>query len=392
MSDLENSQIKVLLVDDEPDVLEGFKEYLEELYEYSIDTATNANDALERLSNESFEIVITDMRMEKNDSGFDVLDAVNKNQLTTFVIILTANSSVKGCRKAWKHQAWDYISKTDEEKNPLDEVHESIQEVMSHLKKWDGHLEDKNWVEQNIEELSKEYINQYIAVLHREVVAFSDTKLELVAQLLKRKISPYLAYTESFKLEVSDEKVTVFVEGPTDIKYLEKAIEIFGRDDLKEKIIIDTVGDKTGQKNNGEQNMKNAFAFLQENPERRGKNGILFLFDNDIKDKALPNKGKVYENMHIDRMGEYLDNHQGVKGVESFFSVSLYEEGLKKGFIQKTIKQKYCSNVCDEESCYKIIDKAKFCEWVIVHRADEKTFMKFKGILEVIDDFLEKLK
>lgn len=391
MNDLKNSQIKVLLVDDEPDVLEGFKEYLEEIYEYSIETATNANDALERLANESFEVVITDMRMEKNDSGFDVLDAVNKSQLTTFVIILTANSTVEGCRKAWKHQAWDYISKTHEDKNPLDEVHESIQEVMSHLKKWDGHLEDKNWVEQNIEKLSKEYINKYIAVLHREVVAFSDSKLELVEQLLKRKISPYLAYTESFKLEVSDEKATVFVEGPTDIDYLEKAIEIFGRDDLKEKIKIDTVGDKIGQKNNGEQNMKNAFAFLKENPDRRGKNGILFLFDNDIKDKALPNNGKSYENISIARMGEYLDNHQGVKGVESFFSVELYEEGLKKGFIQKTIKQKYCLDICDEESCYKITDKVKFCKWVIDNRADEAIFTKFKSILGVIDGFLNKL-
>ncbi len=390
MNDLKNSQIKVLLVDDEPDVLEGFKEYLEEVYEYSIETATNANDALERLSSESFEVVITDMRMEKNDSGFDVLDAVNKSQLTTFVIILTANSTVDGCRKAWKHQAWDYISKTDDN-NPLDEVHESIQEVMSHLKKWDGHLEDKNWVQQNIEKLSKEYINQYIAVLHREVVAFSDSKLELVEQLLKRKISPYLAYTESFKLEVSDEKATVFVEGPTDIAYLKKAIKIFGRDDLKEKISIDTVGDKTGQKNNGEQNMKNAFAFLKENPEQRGKNKILFLFDNDIKDNNLPNKGESYENISIDRMGEYLDNHKGVKGVESFFSVELYEEGLKKGFIQKTIKQKYCLDICDEESCYKITDKVKFCKWVIDNRGDEEIFTNFKSILGVIDGFLKRL-
>jgi len=389
MNDLENSQIKILLVDDEPNVLIDFKEYLEELYEYSIQTATNANDALKLLRRESFEVVITDMRMEKNTSGFDILDEVNKNQLTTFVIILTANSTVEGCRKAWKHQAWDYISKMHEEKNPLDEVHESIQEVMIHLKKWNGHLEDKNWVEQNIEQLSKEYINKYIAVLHREVVAFADNKIELVEELLKRKISPYLAYTESFKLELSDEKATVFVEGPTDIAYLEKAIKILGRDDLEKKIIIDTVGDKTGQKNNGEQNMKNAFAFLKENPERRGKNGILFLFDNDIKDKNLPNKGKSYENIHIDRMGEYLDNHQGVKGVESFFSESLYEEGLKKGFIQKTIKQKYCLDVCEEESCYKIIDKAKFCEWVINNRADEKTFIKFKGVIEVIDNFLK---
>ena len=390
MNDLDNNQIKVLLVDDEPGVLEAYIEYLEEIYKYSIETATNANDALERLASESFEVVITDMRMEKNDSGFDVLDAVNKSQLTTFVIILTANSTVEGCRKAWKKQAWDYISKT-QDNNPLDEVHESIQEVMSHLKKWDGHLEDKNWVEQNIEELSKKYINQYIAVLHREVVAFSDSKLELVEQLLKRKISPYLAYTESFKLEVSDKKATVFVEGPTDIAYLEEAIEIFGRDDLKEKISIDTVGDKTGKTNNGEQNMKNAFAFLKENPDRRGKNKILFLFDNDIKDKALPNNGEPYENISIARMGEYLDNHQGVKGVESFFSVELYEEGLKKGFIQKTIKQKYCSDVCNEESCYKIIDKAKFCKWVIDNRANEEIFAKFKSILGIIDDFLKEL-
>ena len=385
---LKNSDIKILFVDDKEDALELAEDYLEDMYEYQLETETNAKEAIVKLKNGSFHVVVTDMRMEKDDSGFDVLDAVNKNQLSTFVIIITANDSLVGCRKAWQNGAWDYISKNTKEYNPFDEVDNSIQKLMFHLKKRKGHQEDIDWVESNKERLLSEYQNRYIAVLHREVVAYADNKSALIDILLDRKISPNLAYIESFRLQLADEKATIFVEGPTDILYLEKAIEIFGRDDLNKKIKIDTVGDKIGSTNNGEQNMKNAFAFLKENPKQRGKNGILFLFDNDIKEKSLPNRGEPYKNMFIDRMGEYLDNHYGVKGVESFFSKGLYEEGLKEGFIQKTVRKNYIAREYSEESDYKIKDKRKFCEWVIANRADKETFMNFEGVIGVIDGFL----
>jgi len=390
MDELKNSDIKVLFVDDKEEALELAIAYLEELYEYQVDTEKSAEKAITKLKNGSFHVVVTDMRMEKDDSGFDILDAVNKNQLSTFVIIITANDSLEGCRKAWQNGAWDYISKNSQEYNPFDEVHNSITKLVFHLNKRRGHQEDIDWIEENRKELLKKYQNRYIAVLHREVIADANSKSKLIETLLERKISPYLAYIEFLKFELDNKKSTVFVEGPTDILYLEKAIEIFERDDLKENIKIDTVGNKIGTKNNGEKSMKNAFLFLKENPEIRGKNKILFLFDNDIKSNNLPNNGKSYENIYIKRMGEYRESHYGVSGIESFFSLELYEEGFKRGFIQKTIRQNYNSNEYKEEIDYKIRDKMGFCKWILENRANRETFNNFKDLIDILEKFLDE--
>jgi len=387
---VKNSDIRVLFVDDAPDALELAEEYLKDIYEYQLETALNADEAIKMLQERNFEVVVTDMRMEKDDSGFDVLDAVNKNQLTTFVIIITANDSVEGCRKAFKNKAWDYISKNSTEYNPWDEVDKSIQKLIFHLTKRNGHEEDKHWVNENRAILLKKYPNRYIGVLNRDVIADANSKDELIELLLERQISPYLTYIESFKFELSQEKPTIFVEGPTDIVYLEKAIDIFNRDDLKNKIKIDTVGDSTGKKNNGEQNMKNAFAFLKENPDKRGKNGILFLFDNDVKE--LPNKGKNHENIYVSRMGKFKTDNQGVSGVESFFDIHLYEEGLKNGWVNKTIRYSYHAGKPNEVINYKINNKTQFANWIIENRDTKETFREFQEILDVIDDFLKKME
>jgi len=384
MNNIKNSEIKILMVDDNLDNLNLYSKYLK-FYEYDVETAKSAKEAIEKIKKGSYYIVVTDMRMEKLESGFDVLDEINRNQLTTFVIILTANASVEGCRKACKNQAWDYISKT-EDYNIAQEIDKSIKTAMIHLEKYKGHLEDKNWVDENREELLKKYTNQYIAVLHRKVVAFGESKDEIIKQLLEQKISPYLAYVESFRLELSRDKMTVFVEGPTDIKYLEKAIEIFEQDELKEKIKFDLVGDKSGQFGNGEKNMINAFAFLKENKEFRKDKKVLLLFDNDIKDDKLPNKGEDYENIHIARMGEYLESLNGIKGVETFLNSELYEKGFENGFIKKTT-----TSYRNEKTInYKIEQKMAFCNWIIENRADKNNFHKFQKILTLINSYLKK--
>ncbi len=175
-------------------------------------------------------------------------------------------------------------------------------------------------------------------------------------------------------------------EGPTDIKYLEKAIEIFEQDELKEKIKFDLVGDKSGQFGNGEKNMINAFAFLKENKEFRKDKKVLLLFDNDIKDDKLPNKGEDYENIHIARMGEYLESLNGIKGVETFLNSELYEKGFENGFIKKTT-----TSYRNEKTInYKIEQKMAFCNWIIENRADKNNFHKFQKILTLINSYLKK--
>jgi CheY-like chemotaxis protein len=45
---IEDSKIKVLLVDDEEDNLELYKEYLSDIYSYQVQTASSAKEAIDQ--------------------------------------------------------------------------------------------------------------------------------------------------------------------------------------------------------------------------------------------------------------------------------------------------------------------------------------------------------
>ena len=65
---------------------------------------------MERLQEESYDVVLTDMRMPKR-SGMEVLKfAKNINDLTV-VIVMTAFGTIESAVEAMKNGAYDYIQK-----------------------------------------------------------------------------------------------------------------------------------------------------------------------------------------------------------------------------------------------------------------------------------------
>ncbi len=76
---------KVLLVDDEIEILEVFKDAFEEA-DYLISSATNVEDALKIIQLEKIDLVITDLRMP-GKSGIDLLTSIKKDFKDIPVII-----------------------------------------------------------------------------------------------------------------------------------------------------------------------------------------------------------------------------------------------------------------------------------------------------------------
>lgn len=58
--------MRVLIVDDEEEILELLAEGLSE-YKYEVQTAANGQLALERLAKETFDVVVSDVRMPRMD-------------------------------------------------------------------------------------------------------------------------------------------------------------------------------------------------------------------------------------------------------------------------------------------------------------------------------------
>ena len=99
----------VLVVDDDLIECRSLSEFLK-LDGFQVDSATSGHDALEKLKQASFDIVLTDVNMPEV-TGFDLLREVNEHYPNTAVILITGYGQIEGAVRAIKEGAYDYITK-----------------------------------------------------------------------------------------------------------------------------------------------------------------------------------------------------------------------------------------------------------------------------------------
>jgi DNA-binding NtrC family response regulator len=100
---------KLLVIDDEPVIREGVRRILES-GSYHVETFASGYNALERIKQEAFDLVITDLKMP-GMSGMEVLKAIKEIQPDLPVIFITGYSSVDSAVEVMKLGAVDYIAK-----------------------------------------------------------------------------------------------------------------------------------------------------------------------------------------------------------------------------------------------------------------------------------------
>jgi DNA-binding NtrC family response regulator len=84
---------RILLVDDELAILLTLRAILE-MNGFEVETAASAREAEVKLVNGDYHMVITDMRMETETSGYDVIRAAKQQKYNPAVAILTAYPSL----------------------------------------------------------------------------------------------------------------------------------------------------------------------------------------------------------------------------------------------------------------------------------------------------------
>jgi len=178
--------VHLLVIEDNSRFLDELLQWLRDEFDYKeIVVAKSAAEALEKLD-QPFDIVISDMRMEKDDSGFGILDLVQQRNLSTVVIIFTANDTVTDCRRAFRANAWDYIAK-NVKGNSFEVLNNSIQDAIAYLNRW-GSRSNQQWFEENNAELEANYWGQHIAIANQVVIESADTEQELYQRLEERKL------------------------------------------------------------------------------------------------------------------------------------------------------------------------------------------------------------
>ncbi len=78
---------------------------------YDVELADNGEAALEKMSADPFDLVLTDLALGRGISGMDVLRAVKEQRPETSVVMITAHGSEKIAVEAMKLGADDYIPK-----------------------------------------------------------------------------------------------------------------------------------------------------------------------------------------------------------------------------------------------------------------------------------------
>jgi two-component system NtrC family response regulator len=105
-----DSKPKVLLVDDEPLVLESLSEIVRRDGKYQVDLAENGNVGLQKIAHEDYAVIVTDL-MLKDITGIDLLKAVKTQTPETQVIMVSGKGTIDYAVEAMKAGAFDFMTK-----------------------------------------------------------------------------------------------------------------------------------------------------------------------------------------------------------------------------------------------------------------------------------------
>ena len=119
---------KILIIDDEKIALRNL-EHVMKKEGYAVVSTQSGQNALKLLEGESFDVVLTDLRMEKVD-GMQILKRCHELYPDTEVIMITGFATLETAVETMKHGAFYYISKPFK----LDEVRKVVKEAVEKVR------------------------------------------------------------------------------------------------------------------------------------------------------------------------------------------------------------------------------------------------------------------
>ncbi len=101
---------KILIVDDDDIIRELLSDLLHR-DEYFVETASNAEEALEKIKRDFFTLIITDLKMSSELEGLELLKTIRNMNIDSEVIVITGYGTSDSVVEVIKHGAIDYIEK-----------------------------------------------------------------------------------------------------------------------------------------------------------------------------------------------------------------------------------------------------------------------------------------
>lgn len=126
----EKDNFPILIVDDEPDIVEALVNYLDD---YNVDFAYDADSALKKVASGKFKIVLADIVMPGLD-GIELLRRIKDMNPGIQVIIMTGQTTLMRASESLQDGALKYLLK------PFDDIsvlEKTIDEAIKKVKHWE---------------------------------------------------------------------------------------------------------------------------------------------------------------------------------------------------------------------------------------------------------------
>lgn len=115
----------VLVVDDEKNILKVVSLTLKKK-NYNVDTARSSEEAIEKFNNNSYSLIITDIKLQ-GKTGIDLLEYVKSKEPDVPVIMITAFGTIANAINAMKKGAFNYLTKPVNPDELLNVMKEAIE-------------------------------------------------------------------------------------------------------------------------------------------------------------------------------------------------------------------------------------------------------------------------
>ena len=100
---------QVLILDDEPIVCKRLKPALEKVG-YEVESFTRSIEAMHRIGEKEFDVVITDLKME-GLNGMAFLTEVKRRSPSTEVIVITGFATMETAKESYQKGVFDFVAK-----------------------------------------------------------------------------------------------------------------------------------------------------------------------------------------------------------------------------------------------------------------------------------------
>jgi two-component system, sensor histidine kinase ChiS len=286
---------KILVVDDEPQILDGLKALLAADY-YNVVTAKTGKEAVNAFRKESPDLVILDVVLPDFD-GFEILKKIKKDMKDKYipVIFLTASVDMESKVKAFHSGAVDYLTKPFSTAELLVRIESFLNIKKQHdmLKedaiydKMTGVLNKVHFMQRAGEEIRKGYI-------YRKILAFIIVDIDNFKQI-----------NDSFGHLAGDQ---VIVNVGARIKDVVRPTDVFGR----------FGGDE--------------FTFLLPNTDAKGASVIAKRLISEIETHPVVyEKDKIKLSISIGIADTYKRNIQELEDLVKLADEALYKAKKEKG-------------------------------------------------------------